>query len=645
MFKFHKNNRKGTRIQDGKKAHATDHHNWSRRQFLSHSGMMAAGSALLGSSPSLAWTSPFLADLYQQDDYNDNDRVLILIRLNGGNDGLNTIIPYYDVTGVERRLDYENYRPNLRIGVNYPPSGGLSIDLENVLDPLTIGDPAGDFALRKFKDEYGEIDETGLIDMWNDEKMAVIHNVGYPNHVTSHFKGSDLWAAGADSNLADTRKYSGWMGRYFNETLPAFLDTPPKVPPAIQIGKTNNLMFRGRMGAPHDLVFSDLVAFEDLITNGSLYNNQLFNGSCIRDIERSFVRQVGNSAYRYADTVIAAWKHPDAKHAVDISYELPGLPDNDGFLESMATVVKLIKGHLKTKIYLINLTLFDTHSSQEPHHGNLMKKVSKAVRSAYLDLAASGDADRVMMMTMSEFGREIGENSNGGTDHGTLAPLMLFGGGVNGKNMYGTPIDLSAVDTDGKVDFETQEGAIDYRTVYERVLRDWLCADPLIVNNVINDDIANDNILPHVPCNTTTAGSSACIDPLGGMIKGGCNATVSESSNYETYVASQVLFGYNIFKEEGIIKVKFKYATKAPGNIQLQILNEDRTAIVYGVEEEEEGVIVIKDVTLGILFNEYHQANSYTHVFTAEDILMPGISYICQLAVNGMIVEKVLEIH
>lgn len=661
MLKNIINKRRGARLEDGKAAHAADHHLWSRRQFLSNSGIMAAGGAFMGSASLFSWASPLVSSLFSNP---DNDRVLILIRLVGGNDGLNTIVPFCNSDAIGdyqgRRSVYEDIRQTI----------GLSnVINDNELNPLNVdycgGNSPADFGLPTRM--------SGAYNMWNDGNMAVIHNVGYPNQNGSHFTSSDLWASGASngSNLNDERAYSGWMGRYFKETLPAFLDAPPTVPPAIQIGSSHNLIFRGRSGNPYDLIFSDLAAFQELLDTGGLYSAANFSGNCPKDIERTFVRRLANSAYRYSDTVIAAHNHPDAKNDPNADY------GGVGINEELKTIVKLIKGHLKTKIYLVQLGGFDTHVDQRNIHLGLLDTLSQAVHATFKDLQASGDEKRVMMMTFSEFGRTIAQNSGLGTDHGFLAPVMLFGDKINGKKFYGTPINLSGYDSSAdffdeqSVAFGNQAGAIDFRSVYDRVLRDWLCADVQTSEDVLNYGVAENNhedvnnysnntegdpenysdadctIVPSDPahCQATTS-SHNMTDPLGGLILGGCNSTVSQSS---PIIASQVLFGYNVRSDN---QVEFKYSIKSPANVQLEILNENGSKIQYDTgEKEENGDTIFAD--LQPLFTQFQEAGSHIHTFkyidTDDDnditFLQSNTKYICRLSVAGMVVEKVLKIH
>lgn len=643
MFKFNKNNRVGTKLQDGAAAHASDHQHWSRRQFLSGSSMMAAGGLIFGSSPLLSWASPLLTSLYENP---DNDRVLILIRLNGGNDGLNTIVPF----GTNyRRERYECLRGTLQIDPN---------DLNSLVDE---GNNTPEFALPNWAE--------GMHNMWNDGNMAVIHNVGYANSNRSHFAGSDLWASGANNSSQpfDERSRTGWMGRYFNQTLPAFLSAPPTIPPAIQIGVSNNLIFRGNKGTPYDLVFSDLEAFDDLIQSGELYNTGMYGDeTCARDIERTFVRRVANNAFHYAGAVKTAYQKASRRH--EDCYD-----KNNGLADQLKIVSRLIKGGLKTKIYMVSLGGFDTHNAQYNTHRALIQTLSDAVNAIQNDLTLNGHSKRVLMMTFSEFGRTVTQNGTSetsGTDHGTLAPIMLFGDAVKGQNFYGTPINLDTkkIDKFGLVHFKSttynnsagdpisvtgQEGAIDFRSVYEKVLRDWLCADAQTVDNVLTsphpdiadnyEDCSNPELLPGldppVPalsqCNPQESPAPIptdyCDDPLGGMIKGGCNSTVSQSSTLDAYIASLVAFGYNIKEGDSNI-IEFKYAIKTTANVKLEILDNEQP------------------VTLEPIIEKYHEAGSYTYEFFTKDgegndILTSGSKYKCRLAVNGMVVERTLVFH
>jgi len=642
-------------LEDGAAAHAADHNHWSRRQFLSGTSMMAAGGLILGSSPLLSWASPLLTALTEDP---DNDRVLVLVRLKGGNDGLNTIVPFGD---NHRRILYEGLRPTIKIDCNN-------------LRPLQI-DGGGSLVNSEFAvPDYAE----EMRNMWAASNMAVIHNVGAANQNGSHFLGSDLMANGANNTTqyADIRRYSGWMGRYFDQSLPAFLSAPPTTPPVIQIGAANNVIFRGSKGTPYDLVFSDLTAFDEVLQSGQLYDTGMFGDAvCTADIERTFVRNVANSTLRYAQTVQDAYYNANY-----------GAYEDDGLSKQLKKVGRLIKGGLKTKVYMVSLGGFDTHAGQEGVHPDLIQALSKAISAFHTDLGADGN--RVLTMTFSEFGRTVVEKNTGtgaeGTDHGSLAPVMLFGNAVSGKKFYGTPIDLAAdkIDSKGLVHFadkveggnlvKGQTGAIDFRHVYEKVLRDWLCVDAQTTENVLlrrpevdinnnnnNHDYENcngtspasgepapawDSASDCIGVNTTTHPTKGCDDPLGGMIIGGCQSTVSESSTLDAYIASFVALGYNI-KEGDNTKVEIKYSIKMDANVKLEILNASGSKVAYAVS----GI----GTELRPLVEQYQEAGSYTLEFDSQPeiegnsvtILNPNTNYIIRLEVNGMVTERTLTIH
>lgn len=614
MSNFNNKKRIGTKLQDGQEAHSADHQDWSRRQFLTRSGILAASSSLIGQIPLISWASPLMTSLQSN---TDNDRVLILIRLAGGNDGLNMVVPMGSNT---RRSRYQEIRSNIKIG-------------EEHLSNLQVGTSSSDFGLPTYNGAT-----SSLLNMWNEGNMAVIHNVGYENQNRSHFVGSDIWASGAENNnaLLDERKFSGWVGRYLDDTLPSFLETPPVIPPAIQLGVSNNLIFKGKHGVPFDLVFPDLNAFQNVVNTGELFNTSEFSDSnCYNDIERVFVRQVGNSTLRYAEAVQCAYN----RSVTDTS--VYGTSTLNGFTAQLETVGRLIKGRLGTKIYMVALGGFDTHNSQVEDkngtgagsHLDLLENLSNAVNKIHQDLRNSGDADRVMLMTFSEFGRTVTQNTFG-TDHGTLAPVMLFGNAVNGKNFYGTPIDLAAnkIGNFGAVDFGTQEGAIDFRSVYDKVLRDWLCADVELSDKVLNYQVdPNASGIskpgPYKPCTDTTNldGVDYCDDPLGGMIAGGCNSFVSQSSATSTYDASQVLLGFNIIENNNDRIIDVMYAIKATGNVRLKILDDT-------------------EATVETLVDEYKRANSYLESYDASNLIKNRAYTLC-LEVNGMRVERTFKIH
>ena len=192
---------------EDKHVHDQEHSQWNRRSFIQALGLAGAGSMMLGASNVTASTpSPLSVALAES----DNDNILVIVRLKGGNDGLNTIVPVYDYA------NYANLRPNIR---------------HQQSDLFMLN---SDFGIPSYMSD-------GLESIWGDGKMKVVHGVGYPDQNLSHFRGSDIWASADAINFEPT----GWWGRYFEDLYPDYLVNPPDTPPAVQIGSIGNLVFEG----------------------------------------------------------------------------------------------------------------------------------------------------------------------------------------------------------------------------------------------------------------------------------------------------------------------------------------------------------------------------------------------------------------
>ncbi len=420
--------RYGSALEHGK-AH-DQQHKWSRRDFMRKLGIAAAGAPLvLGGTPVAAFNAaPLLAGL----NASDCDRILVLIRLKGGNDGLNTLIP-------RSNDEYYNIRPSLAIQENN---------------------------LWALNDEFGMHSATiDLQPFWEEGRMKIIHNVGYPDQNYSHFRSSDIWASASDSDVEDS---SGWIGRLMEINFPAFMDAPPVVPPALQIGVQTNQVFRG-YGTNMALSISNPTEFYQIAQSGQLYDTSLL-GDCAPDQELSFVRETANSAYRYSETIRDAYNNGSNQ----ASY--PG----NRLAEQMAIVARLIKGNLGTKVYMVSIGGFDTHADQAEWHAELLNYLGSSVKAFFDDLAAGGSDQNVMAMTFSEFGRTIFENGSAGTDHGTGSPMFLFGPESLGSDFVGTPPDLENPGPYGDPEY-----SVDFRSVYSTMLKDWLCVDPTVTDYVL----------------------------------------------------------------------------------------------------------------------------------------------------------------
>ena len=411
--------RLGSRIADGA-AHDQDHSTWSRRNFLSSLGIAGFGSAFVhGGIPVRAIAQSLVSHSLAAQ---PSDRILILIQLDGGNDGLNTVIPFNNDV-------YYNARPS------------LAIDRAQTLQ--ITSDHGLHSSLSSFHSLY------------NEGKLGIIQNVGYPSPDLSHFRSTDIWATASDSNETIS---TGWMGRYLNDMNPDFLTSPPEHPLAVQIGGPG-LMFRGpdtNMG----MSVRDLDRFIQFMQDGRFYNLEGLPATPAGD-EMWFVRNTVNSAFRYGSVI----QETAESGTNDVEY-----PDNY-LSESLSVVAKLIKGGLQSNIYMVTLGGFDTHANQVDDHAALLAQLSGAVASFLEDIPDGPTKDNILLATFSEFGRRIEQNGSDGTDHGTAAPMFVIGNGVNG-GFFGDEPDLDAPDAGGNMVYSTS-----FRQVYGSILSGWFGLD------------------------------------------------------------------------------------------------------------------------------------------------------------------------
>ena len=544
--------REGARIQDGK-THTRDHLMWSRRQFLLTGGLATMGSISLGGMPvSSIAPNAFMNALSNCHE----DRVIVLLRMFGGNDGLNTVIPHSTAVG---RQQYEAYRPTLALEQGQDYSSNT----------LLTGFGSTDFAMPDVME--------AMLPMWHDGKMAIIHNVGYPRQNFSHFTSSNLWASGADNNT-DKRYTSGWMARYLNQEYPAFSEAPPAVPPALQIGFTNNLIFKNEAGVSMELVFRNPDEFYRLAQEGKLYSSDGL-GDCPRDVERAFLRQMANNSFRYSETVASAYQRSENKVAYPTG-------TGNALADQLAIVSRLIKGRLGTKVYMVYINGFDTHANQKNAHLGLLEDIANSTSAFFEDLKSDGYEKDVMLMTFSEFGRTVVENGSQGTDHGNMSPLFVMGDGVEG-GFYGSPMNLEdqEIDRFKRVYFENQP-SIDYRAVYTSAFRDWLGVDGDVVNYVLGEDYGGITDLFIDPC-SPSAGSNGVAMLLGH------NSDNRDSRRFE-----------------------IKYALNQPSNMRLNILD-------------------LSGQTMATLDEGFREKGSYTVLFDPERYNLKEGMYIYQIDAAG----------
>lgn len=409
--------RHGSCLEHGA-AHEADHAQWSRRDFLLRLGLASAGVAFaVGGQPvSVFGHAPSARALNAE----NTNRTLVLIQLNGGNDGLNTVVP------VNNDIYYRS-RPTIAI----PKSGALLLDDNTGLHP----------ALQP------------VMPLWGNGHMAVVHNTGYNRQTRSHFEGTVNWSTARDQGSGES---TGWLGRYLSEEHQELVLNPVDYPLAVRVGGPATL-FQSQFGNL-SVTFGDASQFEKFIRQGGFYSTDDVPSTFYGD-SLSFVRKVTNASYRYVASV---------QEAANRSANLTAYPGGR-FGANLAVVARLIRGNLGSRVYTVSKGGFDTHSRQGGiggSHAGLWADVAGGVASFFEDLAQDGLDENVMVMTFSEFGRTLNENGSGGTDHGAGAPLFVFGKGLNG-GIYGTQSDLRDL-YGGDPRFTT-----DYRSVYATILQDW----------------------------------------------------------------------------------------------------------------------------------------------------------------------------
>lgn len=422
--------RYGSRLQHGR-AHEADHRSWSRRDFL---GQLCAGglasSFLLNSQIVQAFSHhPLAAGLQSL----DSDRILVLIQLNGGNDGLNTVIPIQN----DR---YYQVRPNISIA----GADALSLTSDFGLHPAL----------------------SGLQTSWNDGNLGIVHSVGYPDPNLSHFRSTDIWSTASNS---DEYLSTGWLGRHFDTEFPDFTATPPDYPLAVQLGQASSFILQGPVG-PMGMNIANQSILDRLTNGGQLYDEVNVPNS-FHGAELSFLRTIANDAYQYAGVI---------SEALDQGGNAIEYPSSNPLGNDLASVARMIKGGLPSRIYLVSMGGYDTHANQLFRHEGLMEDLGNAMKAFYDDLSSTGHSEQVLMMTFSEFGRRVEENGSRGTDHGTAAPLFVMGDGVE-DGFYGQAPDLLNLDNKDNLQFST-----DFRSVYATVLEGWLGVNASNVDALFN---------------------------------------------------------------------------------------------------------------------------------------------------------------
>jgi len=419
-----------------------------RRDFFKYTLPSFAVPAMLGGFKLKAFAgSPLIQNLLN---VNTKGRVLVVIQLAGGNDGLNTVIP------IEFYPAYKNARSNIAIAE------------EQIL-------------------RLNGTDKTGLNpamcslqQLFNEDKLAIVQAVSYPKPSFSHFRATDIWLTAEESNQ-DLN--TGWMGRYLNQLYPEFPKQYPNSimpdPLAIQIGSVVSPALQGP-AFPMAMAISNPDSFYKMLNE----KNINAGSTSISQDQLDFIRQISEKTDAYADVIKNA-----AKKVIKQS-SLYADKGKNSLSDQLKIVSRLIAGGLQTKIYMVSIGGFDTHAKQTDvnntsvgTHAILLQKVSDAIYAFMDDLKLQNVEDRVVGMTFSEFGRRIKSNASGGTDHGAGAPVFVFGKPVKSGIIGNNPLIPTNATSNDNIAMQN-----DFRSVYATLLKNWLGASVAEMPDILQKD-------------------------------------------------------------------------------------------------------------------------------------------------------------
>ncbi len=429
-----------------------------RRQFIKNTGLTASLPILMNGLRLSAMPKSSIFNFIEE-----TDRVLVLVQMNGGNDGINMVIPRDQYSGLAA----------VRSNIMIPENKVIALTDKVGLHPAM----------------------TGIKTLYEEEKVGIVQSVGYPNQNRSHFRSTDIWTSASPANEFWN---TGWMGRFFEQKHALYPEGYPNTeyphPFAITMGSIVSETCQGT-ATNFSLTLEDpfnlfpLSESEGGETSDTPYGREL-----------AFLRTSIAQTNAYASTIT---------DAANSGNNLATYPENNRLATQLKNVALLISGGLQTKVYIVNIGGFDTHANQVAgndtttgDHANLLQMLSQAITAFQMDLKALGVEQRVVGMTFSEFGRRIFSNDSFGTDHGTAAPLIVFGACANPAILGENPEISSEVDNSEGVPMQH-----DFRDVYGSILMDWFGVSETDVKNLLHPDFQYLKVLQ--PCTGTTATDEA----------------------------------------------------------------------------------------------------------------------------------------
>jgi uncharacterized protein (DUF1501 family) len=521
-----------------------------RRKFISALSAAAVIPTIIdGISMKTFAASPLMRALANS----TNDHVLVLIQLGGGNDGLNTVIP----------LDqYAN----------------LTTARNNILIPSASVLPLNGTSLTGLHPSM-----TGIKQLYDNNLATIVQGVSYPSPNFSHFRATDIWMTASDSDQTLT---SGWAGRYLDYEYPnypvGYPNTTMPDPLAVQIGLTSSLTLQGP-AAGMGISIIDPTNFYNLIAG---IEDPAPNTNYGREL--TYIREVSRQSQAYTTRITQV-----ANNVTSQSTSWPATGVNS-LADQLKIVSRLIGGGSQTKIYLVSLGGFDTHSGQTDildtttgTHADLLSKLSVAVSAFMDDLNYLSVADRVVGMTFSEFGRRIISNAGTGTDHGAGEPMLLFGNSVQAGILGTNPVIPANATVNDNVAMQ-----YDFRSVYASVLNEWFCVPQADLNQIM---LQNFQLLPIID-------SNACVVGIDELNKKAGQSLVDNYPNpftTSTYVNFKSAGGHvllQVFNGEGKLLKTLADGEYQPGSYKLWYENEGHPAGLYYLRLQNEALQQVKNM-------------------------------------------------
>ena len=520
-----------------------------RRHFLHNLAHAAAVPTIFSS---LAFNSLDFSSNSNLSNTIENGKIIVIIKMDGGNDGLNTVIPLDQMSNLSKA------RPRVILP-------------ENKIVSLNTNDLGLHPSLSDFKS------------LFNEDRLKIIQNVGYPNPDFSHFRSMDIWQSASDS---DEYLNSGWMARYIENKHPAYPEAYPSDayphPLAVELGWQSSLLFTGQ---------KSLTSFQARNPTNFLEIINEFDNEYPSDNKGNklkFIQQIAKQSNVYSK--IIKDKYENGKNTVSYG--------NSNLERQLEIVSQLISGGLKSRIYFVEFGGFDTHDTQvdlsdrtKGQHAVLLKRLNDAVITFIKNLDASGHSENVLTMTFSEFGRTIVSNETNGTDHGTAAPLFIFGNKVDSSILGANPQIPESVNWEDNLNSE-----FDFRQVYASIINQWMSggkksAKDILFKNFDEIQIIRKDIIDDDNDGVADINDNCPDTPEGSVVDlNGCVLFTLAANNYSIKSVSASCVGSN----NGKIEVS---AEDTSYTYQVNISGIDTT---YSLSADNNHSLIIEDLEVGV---------------------------------------------